>query len=268
MPKVTVVIAVHNGEKHIATCVQSILAQTFRDFEVVVVNDGSSDRTLEALTALPSERTTLINSEVNRGVAAARNIGVQAASGEYIAILDADDVATAERLQEQVRYLASHPHIALVGSYFELQSELGSSKLVRRPSDHEQIYRAIFSSCPVANTTMMVRREAFLAVGGYPPEFSHGEDYRFIVNLIRKMYRVANIPKVLVLKRETRTGLTFRLTTWQHFSIGLSHRLFAATALEASPRQYLCAIVSSVGILMVRVFGLNREIMKRLVGLS
>ncbi len=75
MPKVTVVIAVHNGEKHIATCVQSILAQTFRDFEVVVVNDGSSDRTLEALTALPSERTTLINSEVNRGVAAARNIG-------------------------------------------------------------------------------------------------------------------------------------------------------------------------------------------------
>ena len=265
--KVSVVIAVHNGERWIAGCVESVLAQTFQDFEIIVVNDGSSDGTLEKLETVSSERMTVIDFEVCRGVSTARNEGIRAASGEYVAILDADDVASPERLQEQVNYLDSHPYIALVGSYFELQGELGSKKVVTRPLDDEKVRQAIFYSCPVANTTVMMRREAFLAVGGYPSEFDHGEDYRFLVRFV-KIYRVANIPRILVLKRETKGGLTFTISAWRHFAMGLSHRLFAASELKASPLQYIRAIGVSVGILLVRMLRLNRETVKEWMHLT
>ena len=117
---------------------------------------------------MSSERMRLSNREMCRGVSTVRNEWIKAASGEHVAILDADDVASQERLQEQVKYLESHPYLALVGSYFELQGELGSKKVIKRHLDHEKICQAIVYSCPVANTTVMMRREAFLAVGGYP----------------------------------------------------------------------------------------------------
>lgn len=260
-PKVSIVVAVYNGEHYIEECIESLLSQTYQDFEIIVVNDGSTDATAEKLKKFGPEKIFLIHFETNLGVAIARNEGVKKASGDYVAILDADDLALPERLQAQTDYLDAHPDIALVGSYYELQSELGSSKLVKRSLEHEKICRSIFYACPVANTTIMVKRSAFLDVGGYPPEYNHGEDYRFLVRFL-KGYKAANIPQTLVIKRETRNGLTFKTSVWQHFSMGLSHRLFAASELKASPIQYFLAIGSALGILMVRLLCLNRETMK------
>lgn len=114
-PTVSVIIPAHNRERFIGDAVNSILAQTLTDFELVVVDDGSTDATTALVSAIGDPRVRLVRHERNRGIPAARNTGLEEAQGKYIAWLDSDDTARPHRLEEQVRFLESHPEVAMVG---------------------------------------------------------------------------------------------------------------------------------------------------------
>jgi len=260
-PRVSVVVAVYNGETHIGDCLNSMLNQTYQDFEIIVVNDGSTDRTQELISQIQSTKLSIVKLAKNCGQAAARNRGIEKCRGELIAIMDADDIAVPNRLAEQVAFLDKHRDIALVGSYVKLEGEMGRAEVAVRPLSHSAITKAASWSCPLWNTTLMFRSHILQEVPNYPEEFRHGEDYRFLVQVMNR-FKVANIPQVLVIKQEDQQALTFRLSAWRHFRLGLSHRLYAVQSLQAGPLAYLKAISAAYAIFFTRLFKLNREVLK------
>ncbi len=114
-PKVTVLMSVYNGEKYLHEAIDSIVNQTFRDFEFLIINDASTDRTSEILKSYQDPRIRIINNEKNIGLTRSLNKGLKVAKGEYIARMDADDISTPDRLDKQVAYMDNHPEKALLG---------------------------------------------------------------------------------------------------------------------------------------------------------
>jgi len=264
-PRVSVIVAVHDGEALLPECLQSLWRQTFDDFEIVVVDDGSEDGTWRYLSGVRDDRLHAIRSPRNEGCSAARNRAAGEARGEYLAVLDADDLALPDRLATQVRFLDAHPDHGIVGSFFELRSELGSADMARRPETDPDIRRSVCLGVPFLHSAVMMRAAAFREAGGYEPDFTHGEDYRLFARILAR-HRGANIPRVLAVKRETRQGLTFRLSAFDHFAMGLRNRLYVARRLDRTIRGYACAALGALAIPVIRKLGLNRETLRRLTG--
>ena len=135
-PKVTVVIPVYNREKYLGIAVDSILSQTFPDFELLVIDDGSIDRSIDVVLSHSDPRIRLVCNNTNLGVSTTRNKGIQLARGEYLAFLDSDDWAHPERLAKQTAFLDNHPDYSAVGSWIEWMSEAGhpSGRIKRKPT--------------------------------------------------------------------------------------------------------------------------------------
>src|SRR5262249_35270201 len=135
LPKVTVVIPVYNREKYVRDAIDSILVQTFPDFELLVIDDGSTDRSREVVQSYHDPRIHLVCNGTNLGVPKTRNLGIQLARGEYLAFLDSDDWAYPERLGKQVAFLDSHPDYAAVGAWIAWMDEEGRSlgRIRRKP---------------------------------------------------------------------------------------------------------------------------------------
>ena len=125
MPAVSVVMPVYNGEKYVAEAIESILAQTFTDFEFIIVDDGSRDRSPEIISDYErrDDRIRFLAFEQNKGRAAAKNLGIEAATGQYIAGMDSDDVSLPQRLEKQVDFLRANPDIGVVGACAPLTDE-------------------------------------------------------------------------------------------------------------------------------------------------
>lgn len=264
-PLISVIIAVYNGESHIRDCLESLLIQTFREFEIIVVDDGSTDRTVEIVRSFADERILLLQLERNRGVSFARNRAAERARGRYLSVLDSDDVATPERLSRQAEFMEANPNLGLSGTYYRLESEMGDAKIAVKPLTHEKIIKGIATACPFGNTTLIIRKDIYNKIGGFPEELDHGEDYHLYAKALC-ITEGANIPEVLVVKRERVNGLTFRMSSFQHFRLGLMHRLYAVKTLRLGTLGYLLAFLSAFVLYFVRLFGLNRELIKTSIG--
>jgi glycosyltransferase involved in cell wall biosynthesis len=263
--KVSVIVAVYNGENYIQDCLDSLLNQTYKNFEIIFINDASIDRSKEILEKVKSDNIKVVHLKVNQGCATARNVGAKIAKGEYLAILDVDDYATSNRLDKQVKFLDDNPAYGLVGSYVKLESAFGSTNVVKRPLTYEHLKNMASWNCPIANTSLMIRSKVFAEIGGYPDSFRHGEDYRLVVKAMQ-VSKVANLPEVLVIKREAGSGLTFGLSLWKHIWLGWNHRIFAIKKLDLTKGHYLKAVLACMGIFLVRTFKLNRENYKKYLG--
>ena len=110
MPKVSILMPVYNAEKYLIEAVDSILNQTFRDWELIIINDGSTDRSRELLSQIADNRVIIVDNETNLGLINTLNKGINLCKGEYIARMDADDISTPERIEKQVQFMDSHPH--------------------------------------------------------------------------------------------------------------------------------------------------------------
>jgi glycosyltransferase involved in cell wall biosynthesis len=200
-PKVSVVIPAYNRERYLADAIDSVLAQTFTDFEILIVDDGSRDRTVEIAQSYRDPRIRIVRHERNRGVAAARNTGVAEARGAYVAFLDSDDVAYPDRLARQVAFLDSHPDYAAVGAWIDWMSEDGRplGKAKRKPTDAEDIAAQSLFWNGIQNTAAMARRAI---LGRYPLEerFEVSEDFDLWARIAAD-HKVANLPCMLVRAR-------------------------------------------------------------------
>ena len=169
-PKVSVVTSVYNGEPYFERAIPGILAQTFDDFEFVVVDDGSTDGSLDKLQALARRDPRVrVFSPGRLGAAAAYNFGVSQATGEYIARQDFDDRSYPDRLKLQAAYLDAHPDVGMVGGSYLLVDERRGERYVRTPpTAHEEIILAMAKFVPIAHTTATFRRQAWSEASGYP----------------------------------------------------------------------------------------------------
>lgn len=198
MPKVSVVTTVFNGEAYFDRAIPGILAQTFEDFEFVVVDDGSEDRTAELLRGLAArEPRVRVFSPGRLGAAAAYNFGVAQAGGEYIARQDFDDRSYPDRLRLQVALLDAHPEVGIVGGYYVLVDERRDERYVRMPpTSHRGILSAMAKYVPIAHTVATFRRRAWVEAGGYPL-VNNLIDLRFYLRVGKLGWQFANVPEVL-----------------------------------------------------------------------
>lgn len=202
MPKVTVLTAIYNAEFSVASSAQSILGQTFKDFEWIVIDDGSTDQSAEIIRNLRDERVVL-KSVRHSGLAKALNQGLALARGKYIARMDADDVALAERLEKQVSYLDQHSLVAAVGTAYEVLTEDGVRKKPHVPllTSSFQIKKALPKFNPFFHGSMMIRREALETAGFYNESFRYAQDYDLWFRIAHH-HEITNLPEVLMLRRE------------------------------------------------------------------
>jgi glycosyltransferase involved in cell wall biosynthesis len=224
-PKLSVVMSIYNAGGFLKEAVNSVLAQTFEDFEFIIIDDGSSDDSLAALRQIRDSRLRILT-QPNRGLIASLNRGIEEASGQYIARMDADDRCEPDRFEIQVRYLDRHPQIALLGGAIATMDEMGNAlaPCVRFPATHEQIWAGLGRRPWVfCHPAVMYRRAAAMDVGMYRRDFAHAEDVEFFARLMTR-YRAANLPDVLLHYRICRGGVS--LTKLAHGQINA--RLVAA----------------------------------------
>lgn len=200
-PRVSVIITAYNRERMIGEAVASVLGQTMPDFEVVVVDDGSTDRTAEMVSAIRDPRLRLVAHDHNRGIPSARNTGLEVATGRYIAWLDSDDLARPARLEVQAAYLDANPATAMIGARAGSIRRNGRKSILSRPrpSSHEQIVPMLLFRSAFLQSSIMGRAE-ILKRYPYRPDFAVAEDLDMFIRLSRD-HRVANLKKTVVDRR-------------------------------------------------------------------
>ncbi len=201
IPKVTVFIPVFNRERYIGDAIRSILAQHFQDFDILLIDDGSTDRSVEVMRSFHDPRIIISCNETNLGIPRTRNRGLELARGEYIALLDSDDQASPDRLHKQVIYLDAHPDCVQIGSWCRMMNEQGIplKKIKRQPAHPENIKAELLFRCCMSNRSIMGRTET-LRKFGYRNDFPRCQDYDLHVRL-SSQFKMANIPECLVLGR-------------------------------------------------------------------
>ena len=207
MPKVSVIMGLYNAADTLAQAMESLLAQTLRDWEIILCDDGSGDTTAELARAYRDRdpgRIRLLRNERNLGLGAALNRCLAVAEGAYIARMDADDVSGPERLERQAAYLDRHPDCAVVGCAMVHFDELGEFRVSRPPGEPE--LRDYLLETPFCHGTVMVRAEAYRAVGGYrtAPELLRVEDVDLWLRLYEAGFRGRNLTEPLYRMRDDR----------------------------------------------------------------
>ena len=164
--KITVLMPCYNAEEYIAEAIRSVLDQTFRDFELLIVNDGSTDRTVEIIRSFDDNRIVLIEQQ-QQGVAAALNNGLQYAKADYIARFDADDICRPERLQLQYDFITAHPEYIVVGCAADYIDEAGNYIFSHQPRaySNKEIQRLSFKICPFIHAGVLYKKDAVAAIG-------------------------------------------------------------------------------------------------------
>lgn len=207
MPGVSVVIPVRDGLPYIREALASVFAQSYSDFEVIVVNDGSTDGTAEYLASVDDARLKVIHCD-RKGVSAALNAGLAVAAAPLVARMDADDVMLPERLEIQHRYMFEHPEVTVCGSGIEeIDADGNTLRFTRYPVEDAQIRFGLLRGFAFAHPAVMYRRDAVLAVGGYRIEFSAAQDQHLWWSLAR-FGILANIPDVLLRYRNWNNSIS------------------------------------------------------------
>jgi glycosyltransferase involved in cell wall biosynthesis len=208
-PRVSVVMAVHDGERYVGAAIDSILAQQLGDLELIVVDDGSTDRSAEIVRERRNPRLRLITNDRNLGLAPSLNVGLAEARGEFVARLDADDVAMPQRLERQVAFMDANPRVALLGSWYtEMAADGTPGAQVKLPTQHWALRWHMCLYCPFAHSAMLWRRAPVAErVGQYDERLAYSMDYDLWRRIAERL-EVANLPESLLLLRAHEQSMT------------------------------------------------------------
>jgi glycosyltransferase involved in cell wall biosynthesis len=211
-PSITVLMSVYNGEKYLREAIDSILNQTFTDFELLIMDNCSTDSSANIVHSYHDQQISLVKNEKNLGIERSLNRGLHRAKGEYIARMDSDDISLPTRLETQIEFMDDHPNIALCGT----QAETFGAKhfSIRNPISHNEIRAHGVFYCPVLHPTVMLRKSVLLEnnlfydVSG---DYTKAEDYELWTRLSEK-HQLYNINEVLLKYRihENQTWHRFR----------------------------------------------------------
>ncbi len=190
-PKVSIVLAAYNAEAYLKECIDSLLSQTFSDFELLIYNDGSNDNTKGIIDSYCDNRIIVNHLSKNRGVVFCSNLGLKNAKGTYIAKMDADDISLPDRLKLQVEYLDRNPDVGLLGAQLKIHD---SNEVIYKPVDDTEIRWWFFKGCPVPQPTAMIRASVINDFKlYYDAEFKSAEDIEYWFQLA-KVTQMANLP--------------------------------------------------------------------------
>jgi|SRR5579859_2654275 len=199
-PRVSVLMSVYNGEPFVGAALDSILSQTFTDFEFIIINDGSTDATAAVLEhqAAQDERIKLVNLPQNIGLSRAHNLGLGLAEGEYLALQDADDISLPARLSTQAALLDAQPALGVVGAIPDLIDPQGVllGREQQYGTTNKALQQQLLHDCCFCHGSLMLRRSLLKQVGPYAPELEPADDYDLLLRLA-EVAEVANIDAAL-----------------------------------------------------------------------
>jgi glycosyltransferase involved in cell wall biosynthesis len=253
-PLVSVVMVICNVERFLAESIDSILSQTFRDFEFIIVDFGSADKSNAIASRYAGGDSRLIVHEIPHcGLAEARNAACSLAQGQYIALMDADDVSVPDRLASQVGFMEKHPEVGFVGGATRWIDATGKSlRIDSLPATDSEIRSALVTCCPFCQPTILMRREAFTLVGGYRPVFAQAEDYDLWLR-IADHYQCANLEQVVLHYRIHPNQLSLRKRTQQTLCV-LAAQVSASSRKNGQPdpmdsaKEITPALLTDMGI--------------------
>ncbi len=213
-PIVSVIMAVHNAEKYLDKSIQSILNQTFRDLELVIVNDFSTDNSDHIIKSYSKKdrRIKYISLKKNIGAAGARNCGLKKAKGKYIAILDADDVAIPDRLRIQYKFLEDNPTVFLVGGMASIIDMKGRRlRNIENPCSNKDICKELLKRNPICHVSIMMRNISLR----YREKFLYSHDYDLMLRIASQDLVMRNIPDILVCIGQNPEGISIKKAVQQ-----------------------------------------------------
>jgi glycosyltransferase involved in cell wall biosynthesis len=189
MPTVSVIMSVYNQETTIAAAIESVIAQTYTDWEFIIIDDCSADRSLEIVRryARQHDRIRVLKNEHNMGLAASLNKGIKAAQGKYVARMDGDDFSYKERLEKQVAFMKDNPVVDVLGSGAELIAENGETIAYTNLSEtHCELVANIYKICPFFHSSVIIRQELLKRFDGYNERLRRGQDFDLWSRMCRK----------------------------------------------------------------------------------
>ncbi len=197
-PQVSVVMAVYNGERSVRKTIESVLSQTYRDFEFVIINDCSTDGTVDVIQSYPDSRIVISTNTTNIGQTRSLNLGLTHSRGTYIARTDAGDISLPKRFETQVAYLEAHVEVAVVGTGAIRYDPRGRViDVVHMPDDTIGMQQKSIIMGPLLHISTMMRKGIILQVGGYCPDYDISADFELWSKLLQRGFRLSNIPEVL-----------------------------------------------------------------------
>lgn len=224
-PAVSVLMTVYNAGKFLKPAIDSLLAQTFTDFELIIIENGSIDGSREIIRSYDDSRLKIFELDENIGRTPALIKAFEKAKSEYIAIQDADDVSLPQRLELQADYMRNNPQVVLLGTSCKFIDQ--ANQFLRKfnpPCNTDEAYQSLAFENIVAHSSAIYRRDAAEKVGGYPVELSFSQDYGLWLRLA-KIGEIANLPQELVLIREHSGRITNSRTSLVSQSLDVIHCL-------------------------------------------
>ena len=206
-PLVSVIIPTYNKALYLKEAIESVLNQTYKNLELLVIDDGSTDNTAEIIKLFNDNRLIYFYQN-NKGPAAARNVGIENSKGEFIAFLDSDDLWLEEKLEKQIKFLKENNEVGMLGTGFykidENKNIIGKKQF---PADNDRLKKILIKFNPFAQSSVILRKEVIQKVGKYDESFLESEDYDFWLRIAR-YYKIANLPEYLVMKRFYKENLS------------------------------------------------------------
>lgn len=209
---ISVLMPAYNAEKYIGEAIESILSQTYKNFEFIIIDDCSTDKTGEIIEKYKKKdkRIKAYKNKKNIYIAANRNELIKLAKGKYIAWQDADDISLPQRLEHQYKFLEKNPKVGIVGGYLQFFNDKEGNTSVRKYSaNDEELRRKIFRYSPVAQPTAMIRRKILSEVGVYNLKYPPAEDIDMSFRIGKKC-KFANLQEITLRYRENETSATFK----------------------------------------------------------
>lgn len=246
-PAISVAMSVYNGERFLSEAIESVLAQTWHDFEFLILDDGSRDRSLEIIQrhAAADPRIKVIARE-NRGLVASLNQLLAEAQAPLVARMDADDICAPQRFERQIAFLAARPDHGVIGSLsydIDENGEFFPLYTGEHPLTHEEFLQHIAVNGPLlAHPTVMYRRDVVLAAGGYHAAFRHCEDYDLWLRLAHRT-KIANLPERLLRYRHYAGQVSNRHALEQQIGVAVSRLAYQERqAGRPDPTDHLDAL--------------------------
>jgi glycosyltransferase involved in cell wall biosynthesis len=238
MPVISVLMPVYNAEPYLDEAIQSILSQTFTDFEFIIINDGSTDKSKQIIQSYDDQRIKYFENEKNIGLVATLNKGIDICTGKYLARMDADDISLPERLKKLHDFMENNPEVGLCGTWFETFNKSGIVAVVKyKPDDFSIRFNHLYA-IHISHGTCIIRLSVLIENNlRFDPEFAHAEDYD-LWSRISDHCKMANIQEVLYKVRNNEQSVSVKFNSIQKSnSISVKKNLFKKIGCDVNENE-------------------------------